>query len=228
VSGLAALIKSYAPALTHEEIRAVITGTVDDLGSAGWDNKFGYGRINAYQALLEAGGPRIITSSPPDGAIDARQPSEPDGSDPDGWDFVDLTFVGDAFGLTTDDFRVTQEGGDSTPISVVDVVPLGGGVYHVVLDRTISVRAWTTVTHLASDTAVRLGYLPGDVNGDGTSSPVDILALIDVLNGAIDPLPLWSVDIDRSGSARLSDILREIDVLSGVGEYEPFVGHRLP
>ena len=51
VSGLAALLKSYAPQLTHTQVRGILTGTADDLGASGWDNLYGHGRINAYNAM---------------------------------------------------------------------------------------------------------------------------------------------------------------------------------
>jgi len=62
VSGLAALLFSMGTVTdangngrTNDEIRAIIESTADDLGSAGWDRSFGWGRINAYQAVLVAG-----------------------------------------------------------------------------------------------------------------------------------------------------------------------------
>lgn len=229
VSGLAALIKSYAPELTHDEIRDIITSSTGDLGPEGWDNKYGHGRINAHHALLATDGiPWIISSSPPDGAIDARQPFEPDGWDEAGWQWVDLTFDGDISELTKADFRVTQEGEVGGALSVVGLVPLQEDVARVVLNRKISVRAWTTITHLGSGGSVRLGYLPGDVNGDGTSAHADILALIDAINGTIGPLPIWSTDIDRSERTAPADILREIDLLNGADSYDPFIGATLP
>lgn len=51
VAGLAALIWSVDPSLTHDQVRQTIQNSADDLGSPGWDEYFGYGRINAYQAL---------------------------------------------------------------------------------------------------------------------------------------------------------------------------------
>lgn len=51
VAGLAALIWSMDPTLTATQVRNIIQTTADDLGTAGWDQYFGYGRINAYQAL---------------------------------------------------------------------------------------------------------------------------------------------------------------------------------
>ncbi|MFC1571294.1 S8 family serine peptidase [Candidatus Margulisiibacteriota bacterium] len=53
VAGLAALIISAAPpgALDNETVGGIMMGTADDLGSPGWDQYFGSGRINAFRAL---------------------------------------------------------------------------------------------------------------------------------------------------------------------------------
>ncbi|MDM8529507.1 S8 family peptidase, partial [Anaerolineales bacterium HSG24] len=54
VAGLAALIWSYTPSLSHTEVRQIIQSTTDDLSSsdrAGRDDEFGWGRVNARQAL---------------------------------------------------------------------------------------------------------------------------------------------------------------------------------
>ncbi len=229
VAGLAALLKSFEPNLTNDEIRYIITSTADDLGPEGWDDEYGYGRINAYSALLVVGPPRIVGSLPPDGAIDARQPSDPDGSNAVGWLWVDLLLSGDISGVTKDGFTVSQDGGVGSPPFVLAVQPLQGEYnIRVILSSRISVRAWTTITHIDSDTSVRLGYLPPDVNGDGLASEADIVTIIDVLNGVIDPLPIWSTDLDRSGATSPSDILRGIDLLNGAEQYDSFIGEMLP
>lgn len=51
VAGLAALIWSASPSLSEDQVRNIIQSTADDLGTAGWDQYFGHGRINAWQAL---------------------------------------------------------------------------------------------------------------------------------------------------------------------------------
>jgi len=61
VSGLAALVWSYESGLTNQALREHLRSTADDLGAAGKDNYYGYGRINAYRALKELG----PTDSPP-------------------------------------------------------------------------------------------------------------------------------------------------------------------
>jgi thermitase len=56
VAGLAALIKSAAPALSGDQIANVLTSTAVDLGAGGVDPSYGYGRINAAAALRQVTG----------------------------------------------------------------------------------------------------------------------------------------------------------------------------
>lgn len=52
VAGLAALIKSARPELTNKRVAQAITQTALDLGPPGWDEFYGWGRIDAYRAVL--------------------------------------------------------------------------------------------------------------------------------------------------------------------------------
>lgn len=70
VSGLAALVWSVKPDLTNDEVARVITETVRDLGTPGWDEFYGWGRIDAYQAISSVAVfkvylPLILKSTPP-------------------------------------------------------------------------------------------------------------------------------------------------------------------
>lgn len=54
VSGVAALILSVDANLTQSQVVDIIKKSADDMGPTGFDTDFGYGRVNAYQALLLA------------------------------------------------------------------------------------------------------------------------------------------------------------------------------
>jgi len=54
VAGAAALVLSVNPALTPDQVREIICQTVDDLGAPGWDQYYGWGRVNLYRAALAA------------------------------------------------------------------------------------------------------------------------------------------------------------------------------
>jgi hypothetical protein len=51
VAGVAALIWSHDPSLTNLQVRTILTQTTDDLGAAGVDEYFGYGKVNAQNAV---------------------------------------------------------------------------------------------------------------------------------------------------------------------------------
>lgn len=51
VSAVAALVKSYNPSLTASQISSRLTGTAQDLGTAGRDNSYGYGLVRADLAV---------------------------------------------------------------------------------------------------------------------------------------------------------------------------------
>ncbi len=52
VSGLAALIWSVNPHLTNDQVEEIIESTAVDLGEPGWDEYFGWGRIDAAAAVM--------------------------------------------------------------------------------------------------------------------------------------------------------------------------------
>jgi subtilisin family serine protease len=53
VAGLAALVRSSYPGYTPDQIASSILDNAEDLGPAGWDQDYGCGRIDAFQALAE-------------------------------------------------------------------------------------------------------------------------------------------------------------------------------
>ncbi|MFQ5412985.1 MAG: M12 family metallo-peptidase [Phycisphaerae bacterium] len=167
----------------------------------------------------------IIDSNPPNDAIDARQPSEPDGGGVSAWDSIELIFNDDASPLTASDLTVTTDPPGATPQIVS--VSATGNTLNVQFDTGIPLLAWTRITHNASDTSTRIGFLPGDVNNDGVSNANDVLHLIDCLNGVASCL-VWQCDADRSQTCNANDILRVIDLLNGAGVYDVFNGAMLP
>lgn len=54
VTGLVGLMRAANPDLTALEVRCLLALSADDLGRPGWDPFFGWGRINAEQAVLAA------------------------------------------------------------------------------------------------------------------------------------------------------------------------------
>jgi hypothetical protein len=66
VAGVAALILSLRPELTETEVRTILTSTATDMGTFGFDNNFGFGRVNAEKALLALfpiSGPNLLCTT---------------------------------------------------------------------------------------------------------------------------------------------------------------------
>jgi hypothetical protein len=51
VAGLAALLFAQDATRSNADVRSLIEHSAEDLGSDGWDEYYGFGRINAYQAV---------------------------------------------------------------------------------------------------------------------------------------------------------------------------------
>ena len=68
VAGLAALVLSRHPSYTTEQVRQAIRVSATDVGKAGFDTDFGYGRIDAAQTLTVDGALEVAIQGPPDGA----------------------------------------------------------------------------------------------------------------------------------------------------------------
>jgi hypothetical protein len=170
----------------------------------------------------------VLSSDPPAGAIDARKPTDPDGTNAYGWKNVDLTFSVYASLQIPEDFIVTQEGGITVAPTIMGVAATDDTHVSLTLETIIETRAWTTITHLHSNTWVRVGYLSGDVNANGTSDEQDITALTNALNGIGVSRPVWSLDIDRSETITPADLLEAVDLLNGAEEYHRYLNESLP
>ncbi|MGC8786912.1 MAG: S8 family serine peptidase [Anaerolineae bacterium] len=64
VSGVAALLLAQDPSRNNAQLRSIIESTADDLGAAGWDVYYGYGRVNAYRAVTYGGVNPTPTATP--------------------------------------------------------------------------------------------------------------------------------------------------------------------
>lgn len=170
----------------------------------------------------------VVQSDPPNDAIDARKPIEPNTGVPVGWNRARITFDPTPSCLTPLDMAVVQEGDLSAPPFVIEVDAGPDNVAALDLNRVITPRAWTVIRHDATGVGIRFASLPADVNADRISNESDVWALVSSLDGLGDPLPTWSADIDRSAMNAPADILEAIDLLNGAGVYDSYNGAALP
>ena len=67
VAGVAALVISANPTLSSDQVISVLEQSADDLGAAGYDPYFGYGRVDALRAVSMASGMSGAVSPVPQG-----------------------------------------------------------------------------------------------------------------------------------------------------------------
>ncbi len=162
----------------------------------------------------------VLESSPPDGAIDARELHE--FGNPDNLtglrSFVVVfddssTIVAQCFGV--------EETGGGTPPNIVNIEKQGNEV-RVNFDRPITEQQWTTLAYNGTGgrTLIDVGFLPGDVNQSKASNGTDISELVDCLNESIVCAD-YQTDINRSGDPNGNDITRLINVLQAVPNLDP-------
>lgn len=152
---------------------------------------------------------RMLSSDPPDGAVDARNALK-SGATGGPWTTVRLVFNADADSVKADDLTV-QDGSPTPPR--IQKVSTDGSTLTVLFDRPIKSGAWTTITHKNSSTSTRIGRFSGDVDGDGKADTRDMLMLLDAVNGG-QKLPDYRFDIDDNGILSPGDVLRLLDVIT--------------
>ncbi len=166
---------------------------------------------------------------PPNGVVDAGRPFLNSGPlTPMGIDRLTLKAPTGADQLECWDLCETKS--LDVPNSVIRVSSQGGGMFSITLGRAITPGAATTITYNGdpTTTGVFISH-PANVNGDSATGPVDLLDLIDALNGVrVLPWGLRSGDIDRSGLVAPADILEEVDLLNGAGGYAAWNGTPRP
>jgi subtilisin family serine protease/putative cell wall-binding protein len=69
VAGVVALIRARNPSWANATVVSRLQTTADDLGYAGWDNRYGHGRVNASRAL---GGTTVAAAASPGDALEAN------------------------------------------------------------------------------------------------------------------------------------------------------------
>jgi len=172
-AAVAALVMAANPALLPTDVMAVISNTAVDLGAAGWDPIYGYGRINAQAAAEMAASVQTSdTVAPQVGIVDPVAGATVS-------DMVPVVVeAADAFGVARVDFLINGVLIGSESVS------LGGNQYEFVWDSTsvkdgqakLSARAVDAAgnTGLAKDIYVQVANTADEINPQVTiTSPAD-------------------------------------------------------
>ena len=212
----------------------VSAGTCYKLRIGGWDpGSEGNGTMTITVGDVPVSCPdgAAVFDDPPSGVVDARQPHDVNNAEPlQGFDTFSVTAPSGA-DTTCWSLCETDDGGLG-PNGIASVVDNGGNSYTITLDRPITAGAATTLTYTPDVIAASAGTFiahPGNVNGDTQTTPLDILAAIDYLNGVANPpWGIYSTDTNHDGGFGPADILRVIDLLNGAGQFDVWNGTDRP
>lgn len=179
--------------------------------------------------ILVPGGPvEVIGSDPPHGTVEARQPSQLDGSLPVGITSFRISLNVNLIGVTIADFELVQDGGTAPPPELGQFMAVTDNTFTMTLQSPTVPGAWTRINYRWNGAGVEVGYLPGDVDGNATNNSDDALALIAALDGQPDARPLASTDMDRSTALTPLDLLRWVDLFNGADAFEAYGNTSLP
>jgi subtilisin family serine protease len=168
VSGVAALIWSAFPSLTNIQIRNALTGSAMDLGTAGRDVYYGFGLVQAFDALVSLGWtPPSITPTPTDTPTATPTPTDTPTPTP-------------TIPTPTDTPTTTPE-----PVGTMEVDVLTGSNYKINDEVTITVTAKDISSNDAIEGAVvnvvvknTRGKTVASLNGTTSSAGIATLSFI--------------------------------------------------
>jgi hypothetical protein len=185
VAGLAALVRSRNPGLQAPEVRELIRDTAEDLGSPGWDQLTGHGRIDAFEAVSGA--------ADPDGRLylDRGVYSCADLITLTVWD-ADLSGAGT---LAVEIWSDTESGGETVTLSEAGA---GSGVFRGTVTTSSGPPSVDGVLQLADADSVVAEYLDADDGQGGTNVLKTAPAQADCRAPVISGVASQDISTDRA------------------------------
>jgi serine protease len=210
VAGVAALMKSVAPSLTPDDFDTLLeTGELtDDLGTPGWDDRYGFGLIDAFKALSAAQS-LAGTTTPTTPSLAASPSALNLGTSTTA---VQLSLRNAGAGeLSVDSVRELPDS-DWLQVNADQVDANGVGTYLVTVNR-ISLTEGTYSANIAFDWT-------GDDGSNGTLQ-VPVIMQVRVMESIDDAGQHYVLLLDE----QTSETLDQFDVTAREGRYEyAFVG----
>ncbi|GAA4590321.1 type VII secretion-associated serine protease mycosin [Actinoplanes octamycinicus] len=150
VAALAALLVAARPGLTPDEVESALEDSAVDLGAAGKDNDFGYGRVDAVAALDKVAPEEKPTTTPTPTPTITPVPAKPTVT-------TDVTARTVTYGTrTSTTFKVTAGGEPWAAQPVSLCVSAAGGAWSCTAGKTTSTGTYTVARTATASFRVRL------------------------------------------------------------------------
>lgn len=237
-AGVAALILSQDPNRTPPDVEAIMQCSARDLGVTGYDTIFGWGFVNAFDALST---PTLINvmdgigAEFPAGAADTFISPHGDWipTSPFDCDFTEFEITVNV-PVTMTGYSVVFTGNPSDKPIVTTLQDNGGGSHTVLLDRPLVAGHWAKITLSVQSVATGcdgtlemwVAQHPDDINQDGTVNIADATAFGNEYNGQGRHV---LVDLNCDGAVNVSDATAFGSQWYGTGDAtQAWQGHTLP
>jgi hypothetical protein len=169
----------------------------------------------------------VMFLDPPDGVVDARQPHPVDSLSP--MQGIDTLTVQAPTGAGDDCWSLCETGNGGLPDNAIADVTEVSGTYTITLARPITPGEVTVISYDGGASFGQFISHPSNANADDAADAMDVLAIIDFLNGTVQPpFGEFSSDINHSNLLAPLDILALVDLLNGADEHDPWNGTALP
>ncbi|MFN0204799.1 MAG: S8 family serine peptidase [Planctomycetota bacterium] len=169
VAGVAALLYSVDPALTPDQIEQILESTATDLGTAGFDNTFGNGLVNAFAA------------------VQAAAPQNPGAPAQLGISATALDFGSQTTNLNV---SIANIGGGTLNFTASDTEDSGGNWLSV---SPANGAAPQTLTITVTRGVLQPGFYTGNVSVTTNGGNANISISMEVAQGAAVPIVLGSI-----------------------------------
>jgi subtilisin len=161
VAGTAALILSANPSLTPLQVQTILQDTAKDLGTGGFDNYYGYGRIDAAKAVAQCTPSLIVNIDNPTSGSTVKDSVPVQASVTSEQDLVSVTYT---VGTTSSPMAYSESGSYTASW---DTTPLADGPYILEVtatDSSGSAKATINI-NVENDSPAKVGLLTATVIG---------------------------------------------------------------
>jgi hypothetical protein len=190
VAGVVALMMGANPGLTPATTETLLKANADNLGTAGWDQIYGYGRVNAYRAVAAAAAAATATATTTTASADTTSPT--------------AAITSPASGATVSGLRtVSIAASDNVGVSRVELY-VDGALYGSDTTAAYSVNWDTTKVANGTHSLVAKAYDAAGSQGVSASVTVNV-SNTDTTPPVTQITSVWTSNRDLKASVAASD-----------------------